>query len=63
MLNVFIFTFFTTMLNFSLEYDVTFGFSDNLLSLVFTDMQDKVNRVNPCIRKSAFKYLTSNLTK
>ena len=55
----FIFTFFTTVLNVLLEYDLTPGLSDT--SLVFDDTQDNANRVNHCICTNEFKY--SNLDR
>ena len=42
-----VFTFFATIINCSKEYNITSGFNDNLLCLMFSDSKDSVKRENP----------------
>ena len=57
------FTFFTTLLNFSVEYNIEKKqLSDFLPFVVFTDTQDHMLKMNPCIRTNTFKLLMSEFS-
>ena len=57
------FTFFTTLLIFSVEYNIEKKeLSDVLPSVVFVDTHDNVLKTNPGIRTSTFKLLRSDFT-
>ena len=52
------FTFFSTLLLFPVEYNIKKKqFNDVLPSVVFIDTQDNMLKTNPCIRNKIFKLL------
>ena len=57
------FTFFTTLLQFLVEYNIEKKqLSDVLPFVVFADTQDTVLKMNPGIRNNTFKHLRSDFT-
>ena len=52
-----IFTFFATFLNFTQEYDVLGGFNTSLPTVVFSNTQETIKRVDPFYRDKIFNLL------